>query len=65
MDETDDAEFSEVTILPDGRLYVFGLTRPLLEVLASVPSREGCWQALLEQVREPPAPADGQETARE
>ena len=54
-----------MTILPDGRLYVFGLTRPLLEVLASVPSREGCLQVLLEQVQQSPAAADGQETARE
>jgi hypothetical protein len=57
--EHDEGDFSEITILPDGRVYVFGLTRPLLEVLAGLPTREGCWQALWEQLRSEPAPGAG------
>jgi hypothetical protein len=49
--EHEDADLSEITILPDGRLYVFGMTLPLLETLAALPTREGRWQALLDQVR--------------
>lgn len=40
----DDGPVSEITILPDGRVYLFGLTRPLLDVLAALPVREGGWQ---------------------
>jgi hypothetical protein len=51
MGEHDDGSLSEITILPDGRVYVFGMTLPLLETLAALPTREGRWQCLLEQVR--------------
>jgi hypothetical protein len=51
MGEHDDGALSEITILPDGRVYVFGMTLPLLETLAALPTREGRWHALLEQVR--------------
>jgi hypothetical protein len=47
----DEDILSEISILPDGRVYVFGMTRPLLEVLAAVPVRETGWQALLEQMK--------------
>jgi hypothetical protein len=50
MGEHDGANNSEITILPDGRVYVFGMTLPLLEALAALPTREGRWQALLEQL---------------
>lgn len=39
----DDGPVSEVTILPDGRVYLFGLTRPMLDVLATLPVRESGW----------------------
>ena len=39
----DDGPVSEITILPDGRVYLFGLTRPLLDVLAALPVRESGW----------------------
>ncbi len=51
MGEHDDGSLSEITILPDGRVFIFGMTLPLLETLAALPTREGRWQALLEQVR--------------
>jgi hypothetical protein len=39
----DDGPVSEITILPDGRVYLFGLTRSLLDVLAALPVRETGW----------------------
>lgn len=33
MDTDELSPVSEITILPDGRVYVFGATRPVLEVL--------------------------------
>jgi hypothetical protein len=50
-------EFSEITILPDGRLYVFGLTKPILDLLATVPNRDHRWQQL---PRQSPGSADVQ-----
>jgi hypothetical protein len=51
MGELEDGSLSEITILPDGRVYVFGMTLPLLEALAALPTRDGRWQALRDQVR--------------
>jgi hypothetical protein len=51
VDRGEDGAWSEITILPDGRVYVFGLTDPLLDVLAALPTREGVWQELHETVR--------------
>jgi hypothetical protein len=59
VDAPDDADFSEITIRPDGRVYVFGLTEPLLDILGGVPTREDCWRTLAAQVRTETAPADG------
>lgn len=42
----DDGPVSEITILPDGRVYLFGLTRPLLDVLAALPVRENHWREM-------------------
>ncbi len=36
MDADDEAELSEITILPDGRVYVFGTSRPIMEVLSGL-----------------------------
>lgn len=49
----DDGPVSEITILPDGRVYLFGLTRPLLDVLAALPVRESGWQELHHHLNEP------------
>jgi hypothetical protein len=55
----DEGSVSEITILPDGRVYLFGLTRPLLDVLAALPARESGWQEFHRQVSDrTPAPAD-------
>lgn len=47
MGEFDDGTLSEITILPDGRIYLFGMTLPLLEMLAALPTRESQWKTLL------------------
>ncbi len=64
MAECEDDTMSEITILPDGRVYVFGMTLPLLELLAAVPTREGHPQALLAQLRAATSSVD-QETSRD
>lgn len=51
----DEGPVSEVTILPDGRVYLFGLTRPLLDVLAALPVRESGWAEFHRDVSAPPA----------
>jgi len=53
MEECDDGALSEITILPDGRVYLFGMTLPLLEVLATLPTRESQWKALLARCQPP------------
>jgi hypothetical protein len=53
MSEPGESTWSEITILPDGRVYIFGMTLPLLEALAALPTRDGRWQALLAQLRDP------------
>jgi hypothetical protein len=49
----DEGPVSEITILPDGRVYLFGLTRPLLDVLAALPVRESGWQEWHRRLAEP------------
>jgi len=64
MAEHEDDSWSEITILPDGRVYVFGMTRPLLETLAALPTRDGHPQALLANLLAATSSAD-QETSRD
>ncbi len=40
MAEVDDSDLSEITILPDGRVYAFGITRPIKEILVRLQSEE-------------------------
>lgn len=65
MAESDDGTLSEITILPDGRVYIFGMTLPLLETLAALPTREGRWQALLAQCHASTSSAPHEEPPRE
>lgn len=51
MDDDRGADFSEITILPDGRVFVFGLTQPLLELLAHLPAQDNRWQSLADEIR--------------
>jgi hypothetical protein len=37
--DVDESNLSEITILPDGRVYAFGITRQVTELLESLDSR--------------------------
>jgi hypothetical protein len=37
--DTDESDLSEITILPDGRVYAFGITRQVTELLHSLEFR--------------------------
>jgi hypothetical protein len=57
-DETDPAEaeaethVTEITIQPDGRLYVFGTSRQVLELLSELRPGDASLERLLRHVRE-------------
>jgi hypothetical protein len=38
--EIDESDLSEITILPDGRVYAFGITRQVVDLLKSLESRD-------------------------
>ena len=39
-DTIDESAESEITIQPDGRIFAFGITRPVMELLAAIPTSE-------------------------
>jgi hypothetical protein len=45
----EETTLTEITILPDGRIYVFGLSRPVLEILGELQSQDQRLRRLLEQ----------------
>lgn len=66
MDETDDpaaeeTAITEITIQPDGRVYVFGTSRQSLEVLESLNPRDPKLKRLLSQVRHAESPGSSDE----
>lgn len=40
MTDLDESTASEITILPDGRVYAFGITGQIMEILEALQSRE-------------------------
>lgn len=52
MAGADETAVSEITLLPDGRVYVFGMSRQLLEVLETMGVRDPRVRALLRTVHE-------------
>jgi len=48
---------TELTIAPDGRVFVFGTSRPILEVLAALQPHDENLQRLLEQARSVSSPS--------
>jgi hypothetical protein len=38
---------SEITIHPDGRIHLFGITRPAVELLVSIPTGDQCMRRRL------------------
>jgi hypothetical protein len=43
----DDSAFTELLIQPDGRVFVFGLSRPVLEVLGTLTTNDRRLRELL------------------
>lgn len=48
----DEKSITELTIAPDGRIFVFGTSRPILEVLEALQPRDAKLRRLLEHVRQ-------------
>ena len=46
----DESAESEITILPDGRVFAFGITGPLAAVLATIPTADERTRRLLERI---------------
>jgi hypothetical protein len=46
----DESAESEITILPDGRVCAFGITRPVAELLASLPTADEHMKRLLHRI---------------
>jgi len=49
----DESPWTEITIQPDGRVYVFGMSRAVLEVIAQLPTDDPTLRILWEQVQQP------------
>lgn len=47
----DESRDSEIVIHPDGRVFGFGITRGLVEVLAALPSRSGPGRRALDRIQ--------------
>jgi hypothetical protein len=54
---TNDAALTEITIQPDGRVYVQGLSRDVLEILGTLQPDDPRLNRLLEHVRDLGKPA--------
>lgn len=50
MDEGE-SPWTEITIQPDGRVYVFGMSRDVLEVISRLPTDDPTLRMLWEQLR--------------
>src|SRR4051794_17182472 len=48
----DETHVTEISIGPDGRVYVFGLSRPVLEILAALQPADAKLSRLLNHVRQ-------------
>jgi hypothetical protein len=46
----DESAESEITILPDGRVFAFGITGPIAAVLATIPTADERTRRLLERI---------------
>jgi hypothetical protein len=52
-EEVDESAESEVTIFPDGRIYAFGITPTLVELLATIPMKDDRARQLLGRLGAP------------
>jgi hypothetical protein len=55
----DETALTEITILPDGRVYVFGMSQPVLEILGGLRPADPRLRRLLERVRSEATTAGG------
>jgi hypothetical protein len=46
----DESAESEITIQPDGRIFAFGITKPLVAVLATIPTSDERTKRLLSRI---------------
>jgi hypothetical protein len=46
----DESAESEITIQPDGRVFAFGITKPLAAVLATIPTSDDRMKNLLARI---------------
>ena len=51
MTGDDETTMTEITILPDGRLYVFGMSRPVLDILRLLETGNPRLERLEEQLQ--------------
>lgn len=49
MDESE-SPWTEITIQPDGRVYIFGMSKAVLEVMSGLPTQEPTLSRLLEHI---------------
>jgi hypothetical protein len=61
--EDGETNVTEITIQPDGRVYVFGLSRPIAELLAALQPGDARLQKLIERTDHAPA-ADADDPPR-
>ena len=63
MTETvDETNLTEITIQPDGRIFVFGASLPVLQILQSLQPNDPRISAILRQANPPEKLLDSQET---
>ena len=51
MDESE-SPWTEITIQPDGRVYIFGMSKAVLEVMSGLPAQEPTLNRLLEHIHQ-------------
>jgi hypothetical protein len=49
IDDIDETNLTEITIQPDGRIYVFGASLPVLQILQQLQPRDPRISAILRQ----------------
>jgi hypothetical protein len=49
--DNSESPWTEITIQPDGRIYVFGLSKVVMEVLSAIPTKEPTLRDTWEEVQ--------------
>ena len=57
----DETNLTEITIQPDGRVYVFGASLPILQILQSLQPNDPRISAILRHANSPKSLLDSQE----